>query len=139
MAKQFFAILEGSEEVPPVETDAFGSSNLRLSDDQEMLQYRLTVNKLANFTEAHIHLGRRGENGPIVAFLFGPVDPGITVTQGTVQGTLSQSDLVGPLEGEPFSELVRQMEAGNTYVNVHTRQHPAGEIRGQISRQKRVG
>ncbi len=137
MAKQFFAILEGEQEVPPVETNARGQATLRVNDDRSMLQYRLTVNNLANFTEAHIHLGRRGENGPVVAFLFGPVDPGITVTQGTVQGTVNESSLVGPLEGQPFSELLRQMEAGNTYVNVHTRQNPAGEIRGQISDIKR--
>ena len=133
MAKQFFAVLEGLQEVPPVETNARGQARFRINDDEMGLQYRFTVNNLANMTQAHIHLGRRGENGPIVAFLFGPVDPGITVTQGTVQGTLNQSSLVGPLEGQPFSELISQMEAGNTYVNVHTKQYPAGEIRGQIN------
>jgi len=99
----------------------------------------LTVNRLTNFIEAHIHLGRRGVNGPIVVFLFGPVDPGITVSQGTVQGTLTQASLVGPLAGRPFSELIMEMNAGNTYVNVHTRQYPAGEIRGQISSAKTAG
>jgi hypothetical protein len=28
--------------------------------------------------------------------------------------------------------VVEAMEAGNTYVNVHTVAHPPGEIRGQI-------
>jgi hypothetical protein len=41
--------------------------------------------------------------------------------------------LIGPLAGQPFSALLNQMQAGNTYVNVHTVQNPAGEIRGQIS------
>ncbi|MBS4032130.1 MAG: CHRD domain-containing protein [Clostridiales bacterium] len=41
------------------------------------------------------------------------------------------------MEGQPFSELLNQMQAGNTYVNVHTKRHPAGEIRGQISHSKK--
>lgn len=135
---QFFATLRGAEEVPPVQTNATGDTVFKVNEDQRMMQYRLTVNNLANFTEAHIHLGRRGENGPVVAFLFGPVDPGITVSQGTVQGTLNQSDLVGPLAGQPFAELLNQMQAGNTYVNVHTKRHPAGEIRGQIGKSKKT-
>jgi hypothetical protein len=28
--------------------------------------------------------------------------------------------------------LIEEIKAGNTYVNVHTTQHPGGEIRGQI-------
>ena len=43
-----------------------------------MMDYRLTVVDLERFTVAHIHLGRRGENGPVVAFytdLFLPVPP----------------------------------------------------------------
>jgi hypothetical protein len=47
-------------------------------------------------------------------------------------GTITAADLVGPLAGQPLSALVDAMEAGETYVNVHTSQFPAGEIRGQI-------
>jgi hypothetical protein len=100
--KQFFATLTGSEEVPPVQTSASGDTVFRVSDDQMSMRFRLIVNNLANMTEAHIHLGRRGENGPIVVFLFGPADPAITVSQGIVQDTFSQRNLVGPLEGQPF-------------------------------------
>jgi hypothetical protein len=32
-----------------------------------------------------------------------------------------------------LSDLLAAMQAGNTYVNVHTSQFPAGEVRGQIA------
>ncbi len=47
-------------------------------------------------------------------------------------GTVSAANLVGPLAGQPLSALITAMQAGSTYVNVHTSQFPAGEIRGQI-------
>lgn len=135
---RYHANLEGAQEVPPVETDAFGEAIFNVSPDHSMMDYRLTVVDLERFTVAHIHLGRRGENGPVVAFLYGPVSPGTTRTERTITGTLDEDSLVGPLEGEPFSELVRQMALGNTYVNAHTERYPDGEIRGQIMRRNIV-
>lgn len=133
MSKSFFAFLRGSEEVPPVRTFTSGRITLELENETE-LRYRLVVNNIRNLTEAHIHLGRRGQNGPVVAFLFGPVSPGITVTRGIVEGTITREDLVGPLQGRPLSALASEMRAGNTYVNAHTEQNPEGEIRGQVRR-----
>jgi hypothetical protein len=128
----FFARLKGSEEVPPVRTDAFGTAKFKVSKDERKMGYRLTVNDLSNFTEAHIHLGRRGVNGPVVVFLFGLIDPDISVNRGVVEGIITARDLVGPLEGKPLSVLIDLMSDGDTYVNVHTAQNPDGEIRGQI-------
>jgi CHRD domain-containing protein len=34
-----------------------------------------------------------------------------------------------------LDDLLAQMRAGNTYVNIHAAAHPAGEIRGQIAPQ----
>lgn len=132
MAVRFFARLTGREEVPPVRTDAFGSAAFVFNDDFTRLRFRLIVNDLEKFTVAHIHLGMRGENGPVVVFLFGPVTRGISVDTGVVTGTITEKDLVGPLQGMSLSELARQMQTGNTYANAHTERHPNGEIRGQI-------
>lgn len=134
MAQRFRAILRGSEEVPPVRTNATGNVRFRLSEDGLRLHFRLTVNNLQNFTQAHIHIGARGVNGPVVAFLFGPVTRGISVDRGVVRGTLTRNDLVGPLQGRPLSDLVTLMNRGQTYANAHTTQNPNGEIRGQIRR-----
>lgn len=130
----FHAILEGDEEVPPVDSDAKGAAIFRTSNDGTELNYRLIVANIEDVTAAHIHLAPRGENGDIVAFLFDPEEPTEGRTNGVLaEGTITSADLVGPLEGSTLSELIDEMEAGNTYVNVHTVEHRSGEIRGQIS------
>ena len=40
--------------------------------------------------------------------------------------------LEGPLNSASFSELIRLIESGESYVYVQSRDHPEGEIRGQI-------
>ncbi|PTX48137.1 CHRD domain-containing protein [Melghirimyces profundicolus] len=130
--RKFIAVLRGAEEVPPVRTRAFGITHLLVSRDKKRLFYVLKVRNIRRFTQAHIHLGPRGVNGPIVAFLFGFTTPGISVNKGVVSGTITADDLVGPLKGKTIADLVREMRRGNTYVNVHTEQNPDGEIRGQI-------
>ena len=130
----FHAILEGDEEVPPVDSDAKGAAIFITSNDGTELNYRLIVANIEDVTAAHIHLAPRGENGDIVAFLFDPEEPTEGRTNGVLaEGTITSEDLVGPLEGSTLSELIDEMEAGNTYVNVHTVEHRSGEIRGQIS------
>lgn len=130
----FHAILEGDEEVPPVDSDAKGAAIFRTSNDGTELNYRLIVANIEDVTAAHIHLAPRGENGDIVAFLFDPEEPTEGRTNGVLaEGTITSADLVGPPKVSTLSELIDEMEAGNTYVNVHTVEHPSGEIRGQIS------
>ncbi len=46
-------------------------------------------------------------------------------------GTITASDLVGPMQGKEISDLVSAMSSGVTYVNVLTQANPDGEIRGQ--------
>lgn len=128
----YVAHLTGDEEVPPVETQAVGQTVLRLSPDGTELRYRLIVANIDDVTQAHIHIGAAGMNGPVTAFLFGFVAEGVTTNGVLATGTLTEDDLVGPLAGEPLAALVDELNAGNAYVNVHTIAHPPGEIRGQI-------
>lgn len=134
----FIAVLRGRFEVPPVNTVATGKALFRLSSDRKRLRFLLKVRNIQNVTQAHIHLGRPGQNGPVVAFLFGLSRFGISVRRGIISGTLTRQDLIGPLQGSSIADLVREIRRGNTYVNVHTEQNPDGEIRGQIVKKSRA-
>lgn len=128
----YTAHLTGAEEVPPVDTHAVGQTVLRLNSDGTALQFRLIVANIDDVTQAHIHVGAEGVNGPVVAFLFGFVDEGVTTNGVLATGTITSDDLVGPLAGMSLADLVAELDSGGAYVNVHTLEHPGGEIRGQI-------
>ena len=135
--QNFRAHLTGDEEVPPVETLATGQTVFQLSRDGSELHYRLIVANIENVAQAHIHVGAPGVNGPVVAWLYPEEGPPPQLIPGRFDGvlatgTITADDLVGPLEGATMEELVAEIAAGNTYVNVHTSQFPGGEIRGQI-------
>ena len=134
--RTFVAHLSGAEEVPAVETLARGQSVLQLSRDGERLEYRLMVANIENVTQAHIHLGFAGTNGPVVAWLYPPAPPLMLIPgrfDGVLAaGALTAADLRGPLMGMELSALMDAIRNGEAYVNVHTLQYPPGEIRGQI-------
>jgi len=85
-------------------------------------------------TQAHIHLGARGQNGPVVAFLFGLTTPtNFTRGQLIARGVLRDTNVITV---ERFTasidDLAERIGQGRAYVNVHTVAHPGGEIRGQL-------
>ncbi len=131
--KVFKAMLSGSESVPAVETMAKGDATFTLSKDGKALSYYVTVSDLENFTAAHIHLGKKGENGPPVALITNEKKTG--KFSGTLaEGTITEKELMGSLMGKSVKDLVKQIKRGHAYLNVHTDKYPNGEIRGQIKK-----
>ena len=145
-AQRFSTNLSGFQEVPAISTGASGRFVATLDDDE--LSYELSYSGIEGGTAvfAHIHLGQRGVNGGVSAFLCGGGDkPACPATEGTVTGVIDPADVIGPeaqgiAPGE-FDELIRAMRAGVTYANVHSMgatpplpSFPGGEIRGQIRR-----
>jgi hypothetical protein len=135
--------LSGAEEVPMNDSAGRGVAVVQLSQDGSALTYRLNVANIENVTQAHIHLGAAGSNGPVVAWLYPSGPPAQLIpgrSSGTLAtGTITAEDLVGPLAGQPLSALWSSIAAGTAYVNVHTSQHPPGEIRGQMGLPGRHG
>jgi len=130
-ANWFVANLSGAAEVPIVPSFATGQATLKLNDQRQDLDFELAVEDISGVTQAHIHVGLPGENGPVAAFLFGPVPP-LGLFNGELgRGTITEADLIGEFEGdwEGFAQALRD---GQCYVNVHTADYPPGEIRGQI-------
>jgi hypothetical protein len=138
-AGNFTAHLSGAQEVPAVDTAGHGQALLSVSDDRSEVRYKVLVANVENMTQAHIHCGAAGVNGPVVVFLFGLIPEGETLNGILAQGKFTATNIiprpdsaacpggVADLEG-----LRAKMEAGMTYVNVHTLQFPGGEIRGQV-------
>ena len=128
----FTVELSGNEEVPPVQTDAKGSAEFT-APHFDNIGYSVNVSNIDKVTMAHIHSGKIGENGPIVVTLFKTETPSTEPINGNlVSGNITNAKLEGPMAGKTLIDLTKSMELGETYVNVHTEEHPNGEIRGQI-------
>lgn len=126
------AALTGAEVVPPVETKAAGEATFTLSKDGKELAYTLTAKDIENATAAHIHAGKKGENGGPLAGLFaGPKKEG-SFSGELAKGTITDKNLMGPLAGKKVQDLVKIIKEGGAYVNIHTEKNPNGEVRGQI-------
>jgi len=128
-------------------TGGLGKAHFRLMHDGS-LNYTLKVSVMpaTPIFMAHIHLGPKGRNGPVMLWLFGDAasgpNPGATFPRndgpftGEISGVLTAANLTAPANTGVvnFTDAVRNILAGNAYVNVHTVARPGGEIRGQISR-----
>ena len=89
---------------------------------------------ITDAVQAHIHLGARGQNGPVVVFLYGPT-PGENFSTGDLisSGTIDDADVLARTGfTASVSNLVERMRQGRTYANLHTHANPGGEVRGQI-------
>ena len=120
------ATLVGANESPAVSTTAVGQLDATLSAAQDNMTFTLTYTPLAGtMTQAHIHRGAPGVDGPIIYWL----------ANGNVPSAITGCTDPTPLGGgcgfaaSDFSDL----QAGNLYVNIHSSYAPNGEIRGQIT------
>lgn len=148
---------------PGVSSQATGEATFQLSPDGQSLSYKLTVSNIDNVFMAHIHLSPSmdilvwlypnpntvasgGESACLSVLSGGSIESCPGFISGTfsgllAQGTITAADLAGSttcpgcsgLSSPTMSALVSDMAAGQTFVNVHTEQNPAGEIQGTIS------
>jgi hypothetical protein len=129
--ERFKAKLKGENEVPPVATSAAGSGKFRVKNDT--ITSNINITGITNVTAAHIHAGIKGQNGePVVDLLKSGrqihTDGGVII-----KGEIADSDLQGSMAGKTLQDLKMAMKYKTVYVDVHTKNHPDGEIRGQIN------
>jgi len=128
--KVYRAKLSGDQGVPKVNTPARGE--LKITYTGKEMTFRLSLSRITSPTAAHIHRGRKGENGTPVAGLFGG-PPKLGSFDGVLaQGAISNESLMGDLEGRSIADLARLIESGEAYVDVLTVTYPLGEISGRI-------
>jgi hypothetical protein len=122
--ERFTAQLAGQEEVPPTNSQATGMAEFRVVG--QSIEYTVNASDIQGVTAGHIHAGKQGENGPIIATLFENDSPTNEVSEtGSITSDTGAFEYV--------TDLTTPMSDGETYVNIHTVQNPDGEIRGQIA------
>ena len=126
------ATLDGANIVPPVKTDAKGKATFMLSQDRSLLFYTVTVSAIENVTVAHIHMGKKGENGAPIALIAIKANKKGKENGTLAEGSIGAEDLMSSFKGKTVWELYEQLTNGDNYINIHTEKYPDGEIRGQI-------
>lgn len=131
----YWARCSGDQQVPIVDSSTKAYVELVKRNDAE-LWYKVRITSVKNLRAVHIHTGSRGSNGPMTAslgaFILPPVSDANTFLDIAYSGKITSADLGGDLRGGTLEDLIREMAAGNAYINVHTASHPSGEVRGQI-------
>jgi len=132
------ANLVGFQEVPPKLTDGAGEFKAVVDLNAKTISYTLTFSNLTSTALfSHIHFGQHAVNGAIYIFLCGgPTTPVCPAGGGTVTGTITAADVLAVsaqnITAGDFEGAIRIIQSGDAYVNVHTTNFPAGEIRGQV-------
>ena len=135
---RYSATLTGAAERPnAVTTNGTGTFQATLNSSN-ILSYTVTWSGLnANTILGHIHGPATVDQSVGVLVDFNVPGSGRTITLGATSGqAVGTVDLnlaiSGTISGAQFIDL---LNAGQTYVNIHSTAHTAGEIRGQITRQ----
>lgn len=111
--------LTGAQQVPPVQTAGSGSAALTYDPATRVVTWKITFSGLSSpATMAHFH-------GPAAAGKNAGVKVWLSEKGKEVTSPISGQATLSPDEAKMF-------EAGDMYINVHTKDHPGGEIRGQV-------
>lgn len=133
----FSADLAGTNEVPTaVQSNASGNAYFKVNSDSTEIYYTVDLAKADSVIMSHIHYGTSSDNGPIAVWLY-PQSQSPSLMAGPingklVQGVIADSSLTGPMKGKSVLDLIHAIEHDSAYVQVHTKAHPEGELRGQV-------
>jgi hypothetical protein len=105
--------LTGAEQVPPVQTQGWGTGRITVNDDGTVSGSVATTG--VKGTMAHIHLGAKGQNGPVIIPLVKNGD-----------------NYAVPAGAKLNADQLKAFRENRLYVNVHSDMHKGGEVRAQI-------
>jgi hypothetical protein len=115
----FSVPLSGAQQVPPVQTQGSGKAELTYDPSTRVVTWTISFSGLSSpATMAHFHgPAAQGKNAGVKIWL-----------------SHKGSAVTSPVKGEATlsTQDAQEFAAGQFYINVHTKNHPSGEIRGQV-------
>ncbi len=122
----FDADFTGSQQVPPITTNARAVASVKLNTTFDTLFYDVMSNGLSGaITSAHFHNGELGVAGGVA------VDIGSGINGKRITGFVTGTSLT--------NTLIVNLLSGKNYINLHTAANAGGEIRGQVYKVAREG
>ena len=134
--EQLGAVLDEASEIPatPVPTGATGLAFLEIDTDTRDFSIDVLVTGIDPLSDpltgSHIHVGTPAFDvaGDPFDQRTGPVIVNLEHTNFVQGGSVLSLTFAGSFPAAQLGDLL----AGNTYVNIHTANNPAGQIRGQL-------
>lgn len=117
--KSFSVMLSGAHQVPPVHTKGSGVAHFTYNAKTRHLTWSVSYKNMSStVTMAHLH-------GPAAMDKNAKVEVWLTHKGKAVPDPFKGSATLTPAQA-------KMLMADELYVNVHTKDHPPGEIRGQV-------
>jgi hypothetical protein len=117
-SENFQVQLTGAQQVPAVQTNGTGTADLTYDTKTRALSWSVSYSGLSSdVTMAHFHVGAEGKNGK----------PAVWISK---MGTAPSNPITG--QAKLTAAQAKEFLAGDWYINVHTKDHPGGEVRGQV-------
>lgn len=118
-ATQSFTVkLSGANQVPPLKSPGTGTATITYDPATRVVTWSISYSGVSSpVTMAHFHHGATGKNGPVVIWL-------------THRGSAVSSPIKG--HATLSADQAKAFLAGDWYINVHSEEHPGGELRGQV-------
>lgn len=111
----YTADLAADAEVPPADSSATGTADVTVDTDANTVSWTVKFEDLTGDpTAAHIH---------------GPADKGENAAP-----VIDMSDSIMDGSGDITADQIKELQDGKYYVNIHTKEYPKGEIRGQLAK-----
>ena len=121
----YTATLNGANEAPtPVTTTAKGHAIVTVMGN--LISWKVDIDAaIDNMTAGHIHRHAADSAAGNVQVPFTVATSGVGFTGTAAEGSATA----------PNDSIIALMRAGRTYVNIHTKKNPGGEIRGTLVKQ----
>lgn len=138
MMMDYNVTLLPQNQIPGVpNSGAMGYAVLEIMPDSNEIMYNIGLFNCYGPIAGHIHAGNKTSNGDVIVPLYA-ANPATVNTATPVYGTLvsgmvNPANFTGPAKGMSLQAFIDMyVSTGDSYVNVHSKAHPDGLIRGQI-------
>ena len=119
--------------MPREGSKATGKATLELQDDGKKVKYDVTASGLGNVSGVTISQQEASDRAPDVVALKQASQSGLKGGAGSLSGTFTKSDLIGPLKDKDIKDFVKAINDGKIIFRISTTAFPLGELLGKVT------